>query len=859
MGLAKPKNIRKRFLEKTADIIINYQFIVFILIVISIVVSIILSLRLRIETDVTGLLPKNSKTAQIFQQALKDFGAFDFTLAVIESENPDQQSILTKAAEAFSQELANPEFIETIDYRLDKELYSMLNENVEKLMVSLIAKEDFADINSRLEPEKLDKQLQQLKSRLISVQSPKARKLLLEDPLDLSLVVRKRLTNSHGPIKLNLSSGFFLSKDNNMILIVIKPSRPSSDIIFAFNYIKHLNKAKESFFTDNPELSKGLSIDFAGSHIEALNDSQLVKKDFKLTMISSFFMVLILIVGVYRRFDSVIFLGIPLGIGVVWSIGLASILVGRLTIVTIAFAAILIGLGIDYAIHIYGRFIEEMVVEHDVKKAIKITLMETGEGIFAGAFTTTAPFFCMLLTSFNGFKELGIITGIGILVCMFAIFFTLTPLLIMRTSKDKGRVEPKHYSKFYYDKVYDFVEKFPKSIIVVEILITIFLGYYATKLTFEEDLRTLKQPSQSYLALRKKMSDKYELPSNQIIAIVTGASVQDALEKNDTLYSNINASSSKFPIHAVESLRIFLPSIKTQQESRNFIKSIDSETLKKNISELSPKHGLSGQAFEPFFTRLEKMKKIAEEGEFLDTQTIKSDMFKRALEKFMVKTDKGYRIVTHIYPKAGEWRNSVPQDFLDTISIGAGEVDYTGVAIISDSLRSIVKIDFKRVIFIVLVCVFILIFLHFKNIAHTLIAMLPVIFGSLWVLGFMQLFNIKLNAVNIVVIPMILGEGVASGIYLIQRYREKEKFCIKTALENTGRAITMCSLTTIFGFGSLITAHFRGMREMGAISVFGVAFCLIITITLLPSIIILLQKKTAILPKNNLDKENEKI
>ena len=84
---------------------------------------------------------------------------------------------------------------------------------------------------------------------------------------------------------------------------------------------------------------------------------------------------------------------------------------------------------------------------------------------------------------------------------------------------------------------------------------------------------------------------------------------------------------------------------------------------------------------------------------------------------------------------------------------------------------------------------------------------------------------------------MIVGIGVDDGIHLIQRLREKERGSLQYAIERTGRAVVITSFTTGLAFGSLSLASFRGISEMGLISILGVGYCLIVSITVLTSVL----------------------
>jgi predicted RND superfamily exporter protein len=212
----------------------------------------------------------------------------------------------------------------------------------------------------------------------------------------------------------------------------------------------------------------------------------------------------------------------------------------------------------------------------------------------------------------------------------------------------------------------------------------------------------------------------------------------------------------------------------------------------------------------------------------------------------MYRSSRGYRIVTHIYPPSGTWHEAVPIEFLHSLKKDVGHIDFTGVALIAKELEKVVKKDLAYVVIVVTLSVLLILLFHFRSISRAILSLIPVLCGSLWMLGSMHILGIQMNFLNIIVLPMIIGIGVDSGIHILQRYyaamaqdtdpqHRKNSDHLFTAIENTGRAVVITSLTTIIGFGSLAFASFRGIREMGILSILGVSFCLIAALTILPA------------------------
>jgi predicted RND superfamily exporter protein len=847
--------MRRAFLKLIATVTYGAPCVVLCGVAILTICAIVALLSLNIETNMVALLPEDSPVAITFRTALRDFGAFDYMLAVVESSKPHQETALIRAAEMFAGAIDDTEYIATVDYKLDPEAKDFYLQNADERIVSLLTNSDWDKITEQLQPDEMHRQLLRLKYRLLTPTTPKVRENLLADPLNISSIIRQRLVYSRGPTKLNLRQGYFLSSDGQMLLMVLKPRKPSSDLVFVTKLMTFLTRTRDTIqkrlvSAESTSSNAGrIRISFVGSHPEALNDARIIRKDLFNTLTTSFICVLGFFILVFRRLDAIYFVGLPLIIGILWTLGLTSVCIGRLTIVTFAFGAVLIGLGIDFAIHIYNRFIEELKISEDSFVALKTAIVETGEGIFTGAITTAVAFYGLLLASFKGFQELGFVAGSGILCCLLSIYLVLPSLMTIRARHAREKLIHAPLTSFGLRQVARVVFTYPRSTIALGLIITAYLAFQALSVPFNEDFRALRQPSPGYLRLRDRLERRFDLPSNQVIAIVSGKTIQEALEKNDALYDNIEQAHSTYDILSCDSLRTFLPSIKTQERSQQLILSLDINALEQSLVSEGRKLGFAPETFQPFLERLRLLQQHARQENLVEFGSVNSPIFKRLVWKYMHRTPKGYRIVTHIYPASGTWQRAVPTEFLNSLEKGVDHVDFTGVAIIAKELEKVVKKDLAHVVIIVTLSVLLILLLHFRSVFRAVLSLIPVLCGSLWMLGSMHILGIQMNFLNIIVAPMIIGIGVDNGIHLLQRYysmspqhgepgnKQQNADALSITIENTGRAIVITSCTTILGFGSLAFASFRGIREMGILSILGVGFCLIAALTILPAVL----------------------
>ena len=137
----------------------------------------------------------------------------------------------------------------------------------------------------------------------------------------------------------------------------------------------------------------------------------------------------------------------------------------------------------------------------------------------------------------------------------------------------------------------------------------------------------------------------------------------------------------------------------------------------------------------------------------------------------------------------------------------------------------------------------VLVGIHFRSVTSTLLALLPVLLGNLWVVGVMGWTNVPFNPANIMMLPLVIGIGITNGIHILNRFAEERNPSILA--KSTGKAVFVSGLTTIVGFGSLLLAEHQGIRSLGLVMSLGTATCMVAGLTVLPAILTLRGRREA--------------
>jgi predicted RND superfamily exporter protein len=221
------------------------------------------------------------------------------------------------------------------------------------------------------------------------------------------------------------------------------------------------------------------------------------------------------------------------------------------------------------------------------------------------------------------------------------------------------------------------------------------------------------------------------------------------------------------------------------------------------------------------------------------TKPITVDDLPANIMKRFVSHD-GNNFLLTIYPKEGVWKNIV---FLERFTHQMHKIEerVTGIPSIFYILIGIIAEDGRIAAALTLMVVFVLLLWDFRNLKLTLLAMVPLMVGAIWMVGIMQLIGQQLTMLNVIVIPLILGIGIDDGVHILHRYRVEGAGNIRTVFTSTGKAVMLTSLTTMLAFGSLIFATYRGLGSMGSALFIGVGTCFLTSIFILPALLTLVE------------------
>jgi hopanoid biosynthesis associated RND transporter like protein HpnN len=610
----------------------------------------------------------------------------------------------------------------------------------------------------------------------------------------------------------------------------------------------------------------------------------------------------------YRTFLRPAFAFFVLIVAVLWSLGFALISVGHFNVLSIAVIPMVLGIGIDFGIQILGRYEEELGRHCSVEQAVLQSLQHTGVAIITGGSTTAAAFFSLCFNEFSGLKELGIIAGSSMILCITASLVLLPAIFVLRDRKRSPEALQTQSNNSAWNFIHTWdtgMVRTPRFWLWVAAAISVASILSLPRLAFDYNLLHLQNPSTaSVKTLYDVMKASQDDSGNQVSTIYASV-VADNIDQARDLSAKLKALPE---VSRVDSLLELVP--EHQDEKIPVIKRIVTASNALNVKPASGKPADIPRArrdianlltqtrqgekqakdalsiykkakdliaiFDKMIPALERADKAlnsapvdviqkrfdaSSSGAFSRLQTnmqlLKGQKDDRGLtlEDIPPQLQKLFlapsgKILLQVYGKKDLWERAPDEEFTNAVLSVAPKA--TGTPILNYIATDLLRTSYLWAALWAFITIAVLIFLHFQSFKYLLLTLTPLVLAVLWRTGAMVWFGIEFNPANIVTLPLIIGIDVAFGVYIIDRYREDGRFKIFSA--STGKAIIMSSLTSLFGFSSLLVSQFAGMYSIGQLMSLGIAIGLVTAIFFLPQILVLLKPRV---PEDESGPENK--
>ncbi len=680
----------------------------------------------------------------------------------------------------------------------------------------------------------------------------------------------------------DLSQGqgeYFFTASGRLLVMRILPAKDFGALDVVGKPLAAVRQALEATRAEFPGLAVGLT----GRPALQADEMETTDRDMTRAAVIAVLFVGVLFMIVLHGWLRPFLVLLSLVMAMAWSFGFATVTVGELNLLSVIFALVLVGIGVDFGIHVVMRYVEAHGKGLGVEDSVRMALLRTGPGVILGAVTSVCAFYSVLGSDFIGLAQLGLIGGTGVLFCLVSMMVVLPAMLLLAGKKN---LFPSSMPRITAMPLLEGFFKRPKLVLIILLAITLLALPGLFKVRFNYNLLELQarglesveyerilietaDESTWYAIVSATTLEQVKNLTKKFMAIPSVGRVESVLdfipsgqEEKSAQYRKAAMAlenvpdqlPSERPLHAEKfktALHRLSESLENLEEKlfvagagqalalvgKNMValdSSLDQlERYPKRVSRLG---GLEATMRRDIITSLEQLKR------WFGATSVTPENLPPGLRDLYVGKDGRYQI--KISPKGDIWDFDALGHFLTALR----KVDphVSGVPVgVYESARLMHR-TFLQAAALTILLVSLILWVYARSVRYVMLTILPLSISMLWLLELMGWLGLHFNLANFFAIPILIAIGVDGGVHFLARWREIEPLLADRPTQSgvgglfytgTPTAVALSFTTTMIGFGGLLFAQHRGLASLGAIMVLGSLMGMLACLFALPPIL----------------------
>ena len=779
------------------------------------VVAAALASRLELRTSFAELLPSDDPGVVALTKTQARMG--DMALLLIGVRSPDRDANL-RYAELLTQKLrALPRnVVEFAAYNV-RDLRSFVEDNK-----WLFASED---------------DLTEVRDRLRREISKRKNPLLVDLDDDETVEQMKDRLTKRDWVDDRFPDGVFSNKDGSYVWVAALP--PGG--LFGERAGEAIFQAAHQLVSENdPKKFNAQMVAHVGGPVATLIATRAaVERDILWVTITCLLIVALSLWAYFRRLRAVPLVGVSAVIGTVMAFAMAELFFGYVNSSTAFLGSIILGNGINYGIIFISRYQELRAERMTGEKALEKALAGVMRGTGVAAVCASAAYATLMLTSFRGFYQFGVMAAFGQIYCWLLTFSVLPALFVVidrRAGAKRAPIRPPASFAF----LRPLLGKHAGLITLVAGLLTVLCGYgvlHFVDAPFEYDFRKLNAElgsTEDDKAFDESMESLFgRWPSPTIVladSLAETESIRRAIRKQD------RATGDRQVIGQIVTVYDLLPGTpEVQTRKLALLANIRKLVRDPALDVLTPDERRKIDSVDPP-TRL---------------HLLTPEELPALARRVFTEADGTVGRVVLVYPVEHNLSVWNGRDLLRIARVlqvlhlddEHKTIDTSGHAVVFAAMIRSVLHDGPLATGAALLAVLLLVLLIMRPLSSAVTAIATLLVGVIWMSGLAGLFGVRITFLNFIALPITFGIGAEYGLNLAVRYRQDRD--IIRAVISTGTAVAVCSWTTIVGYGSLLAARNRALKGFGIMAILGELACISAAILALPALLLWLGRRRA--------------
>jgi len=581
----------------------------------------------------------------------------------------------------------------------------------------------------------------------------------------------------------------------------------------------------------------GMRLGFTGDVAINVEELSALVSDLTLSSLLVIAAVVLVILLFYKWWASIPILMVPLLLGTAYSFGLVTLpplSIRELNSNTAFLGSIIVGNGINFGIILLARYVEVRRRGVAVEEALVTAVWGARVGTLTAALAAGTAYASLIITDFRGFRQFGVIGGVGMVVC-WGTAFLLTPSLIRFFDRGDALTEQRAPRRNLMRPIAALVQRAPRAIVIGAAVITLLSLGQLRKFgrdRFEFDFSKLRRADtfvhgEGYWGRKMdRLLGRYLSPT----VFLTNSPSEAAM-----LAQNLREATKRPPLDEITANVATVDDVVPRDQPEKLaevkaIRALMTPTVRARVPEQYKK--FVDDILGP--EQLEPIAPAALPAVFTTGMRERDGTLNRA-------------VLLYPKPSPALWNGDrllglAAAERAVAEQTGGVPARVAGSLLLSADIIDAVQRDGLKATLAALGGVIVIVLLLFRRSSATFFVVGSLIVAVVWLAALTMISGVKLNFANFIAFPITFGIGVDYSVNVMARYRQDGTGDVSGAIASTGGAVGLCSLTTIIGYSSLLVAENRALFSFGAIAVLGEIACLITAVVVLPALLLVVRR-----------------
>ncbi len=768
------------------------------------VVAGLTTVGLKFDSSYDALLPEGAPQVEKIQRVRDRTGGFRQVVVAIEGEDPEARLAFGRRLLPVLRDVKNvrsAEFELPVDFFADRGIWLMDAEQLEGLV---------RDLDQAVRASSFP--------------------FGMVDPHTAWKRVERRVERQRE--HLPFDGDVLTSKDGRFSFLTYVPAVKFTERNHAEQLTRDVAAAVDSM---DPEAA-GVSVRYAGNLLIFNEIQETTRKDLRnASMVALLFGVLVVAL-VTRKALAPVVVGGSLIAGMGWTFAVVRLTVGQVNVITGFLGAVLLGLGIDFAIHLLLRYQQERGKDGATgPSSVRTAVVGTLPPALTGALTTAGTFASFAFADFRGFSEFGLIAALGVAMTLSSIFLVMPPLLLLGDRWLARRLPS--VSSYRPRPVRRGVAW---AMVVVAGLFALSSLPFVTEIPFRNDYRLLRgeSPATDFL---EYVDGQLGFGFNPAVFMVDDtAAARKLADRALWMKENGRPDGQPSRVGAAFSAASLIPD---ELELRGaWIDKLGTLVEHPALDRFA--QGDGGRA-----SRLQQARRMVR-----TVPWVLEDLPQAFRQRFL--TLDGKDLLVFVWPSEqnhADWQAANWEDELSQLASWANEQgiehEMADETLFIAWIYRMIQADGPPMLVLASLVVLGFLMLDFRSVRRVVLVASPLLVGMLCFVGLMHAWGSEINMFNIIVIPSVIGIGIDNAVHVYHRYRVEGPGSVDLVVRRTGVAAGLASLTTAVGFGSSLVCHGAGLRSMGSLAIIGIACTFVAATVFFPCLLVLLEGRKGRVPE----------